>query len=56
ENVERFTAEMKKLGRPCELVGYDGESHGFFNYGRPAYPDTIKRMDAFLTTLGYLSK
>jgi len=56
ENVERFTAEMKKLGRRCELVGYDGQGHGFFNYGRPAYDDTIPKMDAFLTSLGFLPK
>jgi acetyl esterase/lipase len=55
--AEVFTAKMKKLGNRCELVGYDGKAHGFFNYSRDggaAYRDTVRRMDKFLASLGWL--
>lgn len=50
-NVELFTERMSKIDRPCELVPYEGQAHGFFNFGRgdgSAYTDTVKRMKAFL--------
>jgi len=56
-NVEDFCSRMKKAGNRCELVTYEGARHGFFNYGRgdgSAYNDTVRRMDAFLRSLGYL--
>jgi len=40
-----------------ELVGYDGQSHGFFNYGKSNnrfFIDTVRRLDTFLVSLGYL--
>jgi acetyl esterase len=52
-----FAEKMKEKGNRCELVGYPGQSHGFFNYGRAGnkyFADTVKKMDAFLTALGYL--
>jgi acetyl esterase/lipase len=57
ENVERFRDEMKKAGNRCELVSFDGEGHGFFNYGRKgnkAFVATVRRADEFLASLGYL--
>jgi acetyl esterase/lipase len=55
--AELFTKKMKQMGNRCELVGYDGAAHGFFNY-RPdsseAYVDTVRRADEFLASLGYL--
>lgn len=51
--AEAFAAEMKKAGNKCELVGYDGATHGFFNKGSER-EDTIRRMDVFLKSLGYL--
>ncbi|MEI6235810.1 MAG: alpha/beta hydrolase [Planctomycetota bacterium] len=51
--VEAFTAEMKKAGNSCELVGYEGASHGFFNSSKWS-KDTITQMDKFLKSLGYL--
>ena len=48
-------AQMKK--NRCELLGYDGQPHGFFNYGRSGnkyFIDTVQRMDAFLVSLGYM--
>lgn len=52
-----FAEKMKEKGNRCELVGYAGQSHGFFNYGRAEnryFADTVKKMDAFLVSLGYL--
>ena len=52
-----FWERMLEAGNRCELVGYDGATHGFFNYGREsnaAYVDSVNRMDAFLVSLGYL--
>lgn len=54
---ELFAEETQKKGNRCELIGYDGRPHGFFNYGRSGnkyFVDTVKRMDAFLASLGYL--
>ncbi len=53
-NAAGFETAMQQAGKRCELVGYDGEDHGFFNWGRRAYPDTVREMDRFLVSLGYL--
>ena len=52
--VERFTEVMKAAGNRCELVGYEGEKHGFFNQSK--YAETLAATDAFLVSLGYLPK
>lgn len=55
--VEAFTKKMKGAGARCELVGYDDQQHGFFNYGRNGdvyYRRTLKAADEFLTSCGYL--
>lgn len=53
--VEAFTAVMKKAGNRCELLGYEGEGHSFFNKGK--YCDlTIAETDRFLVSLGWLDK
>lgn len=54
--VERFTKKAQGMGRRCELFSYDGAGHGFFNYrpgGNKHFEDTVAKMDAFLTSLGY---
>jgi len=54
-----ITEVMKKKGNRCELCGYEGQPHGFFNYGRDGniwYEKTIKALDGFLVSLGYLEK
>lgn len=56
--VETFAAKMKAAGNRCELVGFDGQGHGFFNYGasdNQFFLQTMTRADEFLTSLGYLS-
>jgi acetyl esterase/lipase len=58
-SAEQFTAAMEKAGARCKLLGYEGQGHGFFNYGRgdnAMYQKTLAEMDAFLTELGYLEK
>lgn len=57
--VELFTEAMTEAGNRCELVGYPGQGHGFFNAHRSddsAYRDTTARMDAFLVSLGWLEE
>lgn len=57
KSAELFAEKVKSVGGRCELVGYEGENHGFFNYGRgdgSAYTDTVRRMDEFFVSLGWL--
>ena len=56
-DVERFCADSRARGNRCELIGYDGAPHGFFNPGRGGtwHSDTLQEMDSFLTRLGYLA-
>jgi acetyl esterase/lipase len=51
--AETFAAEMKKAGNRCELVGYDGQPHGFFNAAK--YDETLAEADRFLVALGFLA-
>ena len=56
-DVEQFCAASKKVGNSCQLFGYEGATHGFFNPSRDAgkwYEETVLEMDRFLTTAGYL--
>lgn len=56
-SVELFTKKMHEFGNKCKLVAYQGEGHGFFNYGKNSnavFFDTVHEMDKFLTFLGYL--
>ncbi len=52
--VEKFTEVMKSAGNRCELIGYEGQPHGFFNKAK--YPETLEATDGFLVSLGYLPK
>lgn len=55
--VEAFSKKAVSLGNRCDLEGYEGQPHGFFNYGRgnsEYYEKTLKRADGFLVSLGYL--
>lgn len=56
ENVKRLQRLMREAGNACELVAYPEAVHGFFNRGRKhsQYDDTTKRLDDFLTRLGFL--
>lgn len=57
--AQAFADAMKKAGNRCELVGFDGQGHGFFNYkpaGNPFYDQTVRKMDEFLISLGWMKK
>ena len=50
--------QMHKVGCRFELVTYEGEKHGFFNFGRgdnSKFRDTLARTDQFLVSLGWLA-
>jgi len=56
--AEKFRADMQNVGSRSELVLFEGEGHGFFNYGKKGgepYRKTIVAMDKFLVSLGYLA-
>lgn len=58
-SVVAFAEAMTGAGNRCILEGYEGQSHGFFNYGRGGseyYHKTVEAMDKFLGDLGYLSE
>ncbi len=57
KSAKQFTEAMTKASNRCQLIGYEGQAHGFFNYGRgdnSSYLKTVRAMDEFLTDLGYL--
>jgi acetyl esterase/lipase len=59
KTAELFSEKMVSAGNRCELVGYPGQGHGFFNAHRAdmaPYRDTTRRMDAFLVSLGWLAE
>lgn len=58
ENAERFARLMADAGNDCELVEFDGESHGFFNQDRgdgTGYERTLEATVRFLDRLGFLT-
>jgi len=55
--VKIFADRMRELGNQCELYGYEGAGHGFYNQSvsnGAAWADTIQKMDNFLVSVGYL--
>jgi len=57
--AEVFRDAMVASGNRCELIGFDGQKHGFFNHGRgnnANYDKTIQELDQFLVSIGFLSK
>jgi len=55
--AKAFAEKMHDKGNRCLLVGYPGQSHGFFNKNRgdgKIYDATLDEMDRFLVSLGYL--
>lgn len=55
--AQLYSEKMNSLGNSCKLIAYEGESHGFFNFGNKsngAFIDTVNKMDQFLVSLGYL--
>lgn len=57
--AEQFAGAMKNAGNRCELVGYEDQPHGFFNYGRSEnryFEATLVSLDEFFVSLGYLER
>ena len=57
KTAEQFTAAKTRAGNRCELVGFEGQPHGFFNYGRSEnkyFVATVRALDRFLASLGYV--
>ena len=51
---EKYRDLMEKAGVRSELFLYKDQSHGFFNKAK--YDETVKEMDRFLGSLGFLEK
>ena len=53
--AEAFAKAMKKAGRKCRLVGFDGQKHGFFNR-EPSRAKTLGESDLVLAELGWFEE
>jgi acetyl esterase/lipase len=56
-DVERFCVKARAFGNRCELFGYEGAEHGFFNPQNESgkwYRETLSEADRFLTAIGFL--
>ena len=55
ETARYYQKVMERVGSRCDLMLYEGEKHGFFNYGQKYnYYQTVIAADQFLRSLGYL--
>lgn len=55
--AQAFTDAMSKAGNRCELAGYEGQPHGFFNHGKGdnrMFLATTLEADKFLVSLKYI--
>ena len=50
-----FVHQMKEKGNRCELLAYDGQSHGFFNQ-EPFRSQTLEAADKFLVSIGWIKQ
>ncbi|UCC99851.1 MAG: alpha/beta hydrolase fold domain-containing protein, partial [Phycisphaerales bacterium] len=58
DKSEAFVKATKAAGNRCELIGYEGAPHGFFNWGafdNKYFVETMRVTDEFLISLKYLS-
>jgi acetyl esterase/lipase len=51
-SAAEFSERMNKVGNRCQLIGFEGEGHGFFNNKK--MKETLDQADEFLVSLGYL--
>ena len=59
KGAEAFQQESQKAGNRCEIITYEGQGHGFFNYGKSDnkyYNLTVAETDKFLVGLGWISE
>lgn len=53
--AEKYKQTMNEKGIRCDLELYEGQKHGFFNFkSKDNYTDTVKKMDRFLASLGWI--
>jgi acetyl esterase len=55
--AQDYKSDMEKIGSRSELILFEGQGHGFFNFkkgGPSVYAKTVHAMDKFLASLGYL--
>ncbi len=58
ENIVDFQNKMEQEGNICYVVPFEGQGHGFFNYGKSDnlyYEITVEKMESFLIELRYLN-
>ncbi len=56
-NIVQFQAKMQAAGNRCQVVPFENQGHGFFNYraqNQEYYLQTIRLTDAFLVSLGLI--
>jgi acetyl esterase/lipase len=59
EGANLYRKASVEAGNTCTLLTYEGQGHGFFNYGRSNgtyYNLTMKETDKFLVELGWLPR
>jgi len=57
ETAEYYKVVMDKVGSRCDLLLYEGQGHGFFNYGNMEYYiKTVSAANDFFISLGYLEE
>ncbi len=52
-----FKEQADKVGARCELITYEGQTHGFFNFNRgnaEYFKKTLTETDKFLVSLGWI--
>lgn len=59
QGAKEFQELSTQAGNRCKLVTYEGQGHGFFNYGKSKnkyYDLTVNEADRFLVGLGWLTR
>lgn len=55
--AQYYQMAMEKVGSRCDLILYDDQPHGFFNYPNfEYYKKTVQATDDFLQSMGFLGK
>jgi len=60
ETAKLYKKKMEEAGCRCDLLLYDGQKHGFFNFrdsspeGSRYFKETVFQADLFLGSIGYL--
>ena len=57
ETLQAFKLQMQDAGSHCELILYEDQGHGFFNYHFPVYYNkTLKETERFLMQRGLIKR